>query len=619
MQKVCPKHRNIWIFDLFVVTLPAKIEIIPKNMRKVILFSTIMMMIASLPMAAKSTKTIRFKVIETSDVHGHFFPYDFMERKPIKGTLVRANTYINKEREKFGKDHLLLIDNGDILQGQPCVYWSNYVMPEDVNLAARVINYMEYDAETVGNHDIEPGHKVYDKWIREVRCPLLGANIVKEGSDGTARKENIYTGLQPYSIHYIDGVKIAVIGMLTPAIPNWLNKPIWKGMEFEEMTTCAKKWIKYLKDVEKPDLIFGLFHSGKDGGIVTPEYEENATAAVAREVPGFDIIFFGHDHQVHNEWITNNEGQQVLIIDPSCWAQNVAEAEIELTLKKGKVIKKNIKGEIVNVRDEAIDEQMVNHFQKDIDAVKEYVNRKIGTFENSIYTRDGFFGNSAFTDLIHNLQLQITGADISITAPLSFNSVIRQGDVRVSDMFKLYRFENLMFVLRMSGEEVRKHLEMSYGIWTNQMKSPDDHIMLLNDEMKEDQQRTGFKNYTFNFDSACGIDYEVDVTKPIGEKIKILQMSNGKPFDEHKWYKVVMNSYRANGGGELLTHGAGIPVDSIESRVIYHSQLDARHYLMEEIERMGTLNPQPNHNWKFVPEEWTKPALERDRKLIFGK
>ena len=588
-------------------------------MRKVILLSTIMMMIASLPVAAKSTKTIRFKVIETSDVHGHFFPYDFMERKPIKGTLVRANTYINKEREKLGKDHVLLIDNGDILQGQPCVYWSNYVMPEDENLAARVINYMAYDAETVGNHDIEPGHQVYDKWIREVRCPLLGANIVKEGTDGTARKENIYTGLQPYSIHIIDGVKIAVIGMLTPAIPNWLNKPIWKGMEFEEMTSCAKKWIKYLKDVEKPDLIFGLFHSGKDGGIVTPDYEENATAAVAQEVPGFDIIFFGHDHQVHNEWITNKEGQQVLIIDPSCWAQNVAEAEIELTLKKGKIIKKNIKGEIVNVRNEDIDEQMVGYFQKDIDAVKEYVNRKIGSFENSIYTRDGFFGNSAFTDLIHNLQLQITGADISITAPLSFNSVIRKGDVCVSDMFKLYRFENLMFVLRMTGEEIHKHLEMSYAIWTNQMKSPDDHIMLLNDDMKEDQQRAGFKYYTFNFDSACGIDYEVDVTKPEGEKVKILRMSNGEPFDEHKWYKVVMNSYRANGGGELLTHGAGISPDSIESRIIYHSELDARHYLMEEIERMGTLNPQPNNNWKFVPEEWTKPALERDRKLIFGK
>ena len=122
------------------------------------------------------------KVIETSDVHGHFFPYDFMERKPIKGTLSRANTYIKKERATYG-DHLLLIDNGDILQGQPCIYWSNYVMPTNENLAASVINYMQYDAETVGNHDIEPGHKVYDKWIREVRCPLLGANIVKAGSD----------------------------------------------------------------------------------------------------------------------------------------------------------------------------------------------------------------------------------------------------------------------------------------------------------------------------------------------------------------------------------------------------------------------------------------------------
>ena len=125
------------------------------------------------------TKTVKLKVIETSDVHGHFFPWDFMNNKPIDGTLTRANTYIKKQRQQYG-DRLLLIDNGDILQGQPCVYWSNYVMPEDENLAASVINYMKYDAETVGNHDIEPGHKVYDKWIREVRCPLLGANIVKE-------------------------------------------------------------------------------------------------------------------------------------------------------------------------------------------------------------------------------------------------------------------------------------------------------------------------------------------------------------------------------------------------------------------------------------------------------
>ena len=568
--------------------------------------------------AQQTSKTVTLKVIETSDVHGHFFPWDFMEGKPLKGTLTRANSYITRERQKCG-DNLLLIDNGDILQGQPCVYWTNYVMPEDENLAARVINYMQYDAETVGNHDIEPGHKVYDKWIREVRCPLLGANIVKEEcKDGEADPENIYTGLQPYSVHIKDGVKICVIGMLTPAIPNWLNKSIWKGIEFEEMVGCARKWVKYIQENEQPDLIFGLFHSGKDGGIVTPDYEENATAAVAREVPGFDIIFFGHDHQVHNEWITNIEGKQVLIIDPSCWVRNVAEAEIELTIQDGKVVNKDIKGTIVNVEDEQIDEQMMAHFQKDIDAVKAYVGQKIGRFESPIYTRESFFGNSAFTDLIHNLQLQITHADISLTAPLAFNSTIKEGEVTMADMFKLYRFENLLFTLRMTGEEVRKHLEYSYDMWTNTMTSPDDHALRLNDDSKDDQQRTGFQYYTFNFDSACGIDYEVDLTKPDGQKVKILRMSNGEPFDEKKWYKVAMNSYRANGGGELLTQGAGIPKDSLDSRVIFHTDRDQRHFLTEEIRKMGTVNPQPNHNWKFVPEAWVKPALERDRKLLFG-
>ena len=568
--------------------------------------------------AQQTSKTVTLKVIETSDVHGHFFPWDFMEGRPLKGTLTRANSYITRERQKCG-DNLLLIDNGDILQGQPCVYWSNYVMPEDENLAARVINYMQYDAETVGNHDIEPGHKVYDKWIREVRCPLLGANIVKEEcKDGEADPENIYTGLQPYSVHIKDGVKICVIGMLTPAIPNWLNKSIWKGIEFEEMVGCARKWVKYIQENEQPDLIFGLFHSGKDGGIVTPDYEENATAAVAREVPGFDIIFFGHDHQVHNEWITNIEGKQVLIIDPSCWVRNVAEAEIELTIQDGKVVNKDIKGTIVNVEDEQIDEQMMAHFQKDIDAVKAYVGQKIGRFESPIYTRESFFGNSAFTDLIHNLQLQITHADISLTAPLAFNSTIKEGEVTMADMFKLYRFENLLFTLRMTGEEVRKHLEYSYDMWTNTMTSPDDHALRLNDDSKDDQQRTGFQYYTFNFDSACGIDYEVDLTKPDGQKVKILRMSNGEPFDEKKWYKVAMNSYRANGGGELLTQGAGIPKDSLDSRVIFHTDRDQRHFLTEEIRKMGTVNPQPNHNWKFVPEAWVKPALERDRKLLFG-
>ncbi len=581
--------------------------------------TAIAIMTLTLTAQAQTQKTVRLKVIETSDVHGHFFPYDFMEKKPLKGTLSRASTYINRQRQAYG-DRLLLIDNGDILQGQPCVYWSNYVMPDDENLAAQVINYMKYDAETVGNHDVEPGHKVYDKWIREVRCPLLGANIVKEEcKGGEASPQSIYTGLKPYSVHYREGVKIVILGMLTPAIPNWLNKSVWKGIEFEEMTSCARKWVKYIKETERPDLIFGLFHSGLNGGITTGDYEENATESVAREVPGFDIIFFGHDHQVHNEWITCRDGNRVLCIDPSCYVNNVAEAEIELTYANGRLTRKDIKGQIVSVRDEEIDQQMVSHFQPTIDRIKTYVDRRIGRFENAIYTRESFFGNSAFTDLIHNLQMQISKADISLNAPLSFNTVINAGDVTQGDMFKLYRFENLLFVLRMTGEEIRKHLEYSYDMWTNTMKTADDHALRLNDDSKEDQQRTGFQYYTFNFDSACGIDYEVDLTKPDGQKVRILRMTNGQPFDEKRWYRVVMNSYRANGGGELLTRGAGIPKDSLEGRVLFHSDLDQRYYLTQEIERMGTVNPQPNHNWRFVPEAWARPALKRDSLLLFGR
>lgn len=589
---------------------------------KIFLLTTLALCLTQTMTAADSaTKTVRLKVIETSDVHGHFFPWDFMEGKPIKGTLARANTYINRQRQEFGK-RLLLIDNGDILQGQPCIYWSNYVMPDAPNLAAQVVNYMKYDAETVGNHDIEPGHAVYDKWIREVRCPLLGANIVEKeqpkAEELNGRPYAVYKGLQPYSVHHIEGVKIVIIGMLTPSIPNWLTESTWKGMEFEEMVGCAKKWVKYVKEYEQPDLIFGLFHSGLNGGIVDERGEENATEAVAREVPGFDIIFFGHDHQVHNKWVKNKEGKDVLIIDPSCYVKNVAEAQIELTYTNGNLTKKDIKGEIVNVQDEAVDEQMVSHFQPQIDKIKKYVERRIGRFEHPIYTRESFLGNSAFTDLIHNLQMQITEADISFNAPLSFNTIIEAGDVTQADMFKLYRFENLLFMLNMTGEEVRKHLEFSYDMWTNTMKSPDDHALRLNDASTEDQQRTGFQYYTFNFDSACGIDYEVDLTKPDGQKVKILRMSNGEPFDEKKWYRVVMNSYRANGGGELLTQGAGIPKDSLEGRVIYNSLRDQRHYLTQEIERMGTVDPKPNHNWRFVPEDWVKPALKRDSLQLFG-
>ena len=563
-----------------------------------ILFALLCMCMTTM---AKQGKTVTLRLVETSDVHGAFFPYNFTERRPMEGTMARVSTYLKRQRKTYG-DRLILLDNGDILQGQPTCYYTNYVKTDEPNIAAEVINYLQYDAETFGNHDVETGHAVYDKWIKEVKCPMLGANII----DTKTNKPYV----KPYTIIEREGVRVAILGMLTPAIPNWLHESLWTGLRFDEMLKTARHWIKILKEQEKADVIIGLFHSGWDGGIVTPTYEEDVAKKMAETVEGFDVIFFGHDHTERNTTINNT-----LCMDPSCNALKVAEATIQI--RNGKVISK--KGALIDVRNEAIDQQYIAHFQPQIDAIRQYVERQLGTFVSPMRSRDAFFGSAAFTDLIHQLQLDETHADISFNAPLTFNTDIKAGPIYMSDMFKLYRYENKIYVLRMTGEEVRKHLEMSYDLWVNTMKSPDDHIMMLNEGSAGDEQRRGFKNLTFNFDSAAGIDYVVDATKPDGQKVRILQFSDGRPFDEKAWYKVVMNSYRGNGGGELLTHGAGIPLDSINNRIIFMSERDQRYYLTLKIEREGKVEGKPLNNWRFIPDAWARPAIERDRKLIFGE
>lgn len=561
-------------------------------------------------------RTVKLRVIETSDVHGSFFPYDFINRKPKAGSLARVSSYVDSLRQTY-KNNLILLDNGDILQGQPTCYYYNYINTKATNVAADVINYMKYDAETFGNHDIETGHAVYDKWVSEVKCPMLGANIID------TKTGNPY--VKPYIILNRDGVKIAILGMLTPAIPNWLTENLWSGLRFENMVTSAKKWMQYIQENEHPDVVIGLFHSGKDGGIKTADYEEDASIRVAKEVPGFDLVLFGHDHTRCSETITNDAGKSVVCLDPANNAISVADAEITLTLdehiingKKSHIVQnKEVNGKIADVTDCPIDENFTKAFKSQMQEVNDYVSKQIGTFKDTIYSRESFFGSSAFNDFILNLMLQITHADIAFNAPLQSNAVIKAGPVYVSDMFNLYKYENQLYVMRLTGEEIRKHLEMSYDLWVNTMKNADDHLLLLDERTKGDQQRLGFKNFSFNFDSAAGIDYEVDVTKPNGQKVKILRMSDGKPFDEKKWYTVAVNSYRGNGGGELLTKGAGIPKDELGKRIIWRSERDQRYYLMQEIEKMGTVDAKPNNNWKFVPENWTKPAAERDMNLLF--
>ena len=191
-------------------------------MRKIISF----FFVAALSIQAYATeRTIKLTFIETSDVHGSFFPYDFTNRKPRPGSMARVSSYVKQLRKQHG-GNIILLDNGDILQGQPTSYFYNYVATNERNIAADVINYLGYDAETIGNHDIEPGHAVYDKWIKEVKCPVIACNVINK------KTGKPYT--HPYAVVKRNGVKIIVLGMLTPAIPNWLTENIWEGLQFEE-------------------------------------------------------------------------------------------------------------------------------------------------------------------------------------------------------------------------------------------------------------------------------------------------------------------------------------------------------------------------------------------------
>lgn len=561
-------------------------------------------------------KTIDFRIIHTTDIHGHFFPYDYINRKPLSGSVARIASYVDSLRHIYG-NKLLLLDSGDILQGQPTSYFYNFLNTKSPNIAASVINYMKYDAQTIGNHDIEPGHRVYDKWISEVQCPVLGANVL------TSEKKCYLT---PYTIIQRDNIKIAVLGMLTPAIPFWLNEKTWSGLSFEDIVKTTQQWVDIIQEKEHPDIIIGLFHSGRNGGITTNRIKEDASFDVAKKVKGIDLILYGHDHTRFIKKIISNNNDTILCINPSCYAKAVGDVQIRIeidstfnknTKRAERTIKKNIEGKIVNIENQPINDQFMTHFQPEIQKIDSFINIKVGTLTRPIYNKDSFFGSAPFTDLIHNLQLEITKADLSFTAPLGFDTKLDVGDIRISDLFNLYKYENKIYILNMTGEEIRKHLELSYDLWTNTMSSSSDHIMQLETNNQQDMQRYGFKNLTFNFDSAAGIDYIVDVTQPNGKKVKILKFSNGRPFDEKKWYKVAMNSYRGNGGGELLTKGAGIERKKIKERIEFESDNDIRYYLLKKIEKEKVIKPKPNNNWRFVPSKWTKKAIQRDKELIF--
>lgn len=554
-------------------------------------------------------------VLQTSDVHGSVFPYDFIRDHSIPASLSQVSQYVKESRSK---QPVLLLDNGDILQGQPLVYYANYIDTSPVHVMARMMNYMHYDAGTVGNHDIEAGPRVYKKLVDEFDFPWLAANVI-----------DTLTGkpfFLPYALIKKSGLRIAVIGLTTTWVTNWLPEQLWKGLRFEDMEQSARQWLKIVERKEHPDLIIGLFHTGYGGpgsNKSAEDLSENAACSIAANVPGFDIVLCGHDHREMDTVLVNTAGDSVIVLNPGSNARTLAQVALHIE-KRG--LKRKItyrKGTLLEVKDFHPDSAFLDAFNPDFLKVKEYVMQPVGTLLAPLSSRDALFGPSNFTDLVHKIQLDITGADISFTAALSMNASLPQGQILVRDLFSLYRYENFLYTMDLSGEEIRNYLEYSYALWFRTMKNASDYLLQYrmdeagNPLLSRRSQAYELKSPSYSFDSARGIHYIVDVSKEPGQRITILGMEDGRPFDLLKTYRVAINSYRGSGGGGHLEKGAGLSAEERIQRIRSSTDHDLRSYMMEWFRAKGEVNPVFEPCWSVIPSSWVDQARKREYPMLF--
>lgn len=547
------------------------------------------------------------EIYATTDLHGMLLPFDNTEGEAVDNSLANLASVV----ESKGNENILLLDNGDILQGDPLAYYYNFIDTTSTHLFADILNHLGYDAASVGNHDIEAGHPVYDRVRREYNFPMLAANAID-----TRTGEPYF---KPYTVIRKKGMKVVVFGLITPSVPRWLPESLYHGIRFDNMVSTARKWMPVMQ-AEKPDLIVGLFHSGM-GNETDRGDDENSTLAVAMNVPGFDVIFCGHDHRQDMKEVTDSEGNRVLVLDGGSRAEAVMNVTVTVGKNSDGTNEPVLSGRIIRMNTLPESAEFIKRYSNASEKVKEYTSEIIGRSTTTVSTRDAFFGPSAFVDLIHQMQLDLTGAQISLAAPLSFDQSISAGDLRIRDMYRLYRFENFLYTVNMTGGEIDRHLEHSAGQWFRTMEKSSDYMLNYRTDDSGSPVITNgtarLRNPSYNFDSAMGIRYTVDVSKPQGARVDITALSDGTPFSYSSTYTVAVNSYRANGGGGHFP-AAGITSGELESRIISATERDLRYYMTEWIRKKGTISPVPLSQWEIVPVAWAASAEERERKLLFG-
>lgn len=551
-------------------------------------------------------------ILSTNDVHGTWFDSTYVDGKTRK-SLFAMNYYIDSVRRADGFDNVLLIDAGDCLQGDNAPYYYNYVDTVSPHLFPRLLAYMRYDAVAMGNHDIETGHAVYDRVaadLEKAHAPFLAGNAI--------RNDNGKSYFPLYKMVEKAGLRIAVLGYNNANIAAWLNEDLWSGMHFVSIAQRIQEDVDYVRAKEKPDVLIASMHSAcgqGDGSILEAEALDAFNAA-----RGVDWVICGHDHRPYVEARDSSA-----LLNSGSHSRYVAHGKMHLSVKDGKIVNKSFEADLIPVKAEKADPVMREHFRKEFEAVRAFTLQEVGVLNVDIYTRDAYTGMSPYMNMLHTVCMEMAPIEISIAAPLTYNGYIDRGILLYNDLFTIYPFENQLYVVQLTGEQLQRYLEVSYDKWINTLSSPADHLLKIQhrDDPRTQQQNWSFVERAYNFDSAAGINYTVDVTKPFGQRITIASMADGSAFDPQRSYRVGMTSYRASGGGNLLKE-AGIDSDRIEELVVSRHD-EIRNLLYDYLKKNGSIDPEVINNpsvvgqWCFVPEKIAGPALQRDMDLLFPR
>jgi 2',3'-cyclic-nucleotide 2'-phosphodiesterase/3'-nucleotidase len=531
-------------------------------------FATLTLLAAGL-----HAETARIQVLATTDLHANLLAWDYFTGKPAARGLAPLATLIREQRTK--NPHTLLVDNGDTIQGTPIASLHQSAVREgraqrpDPMMAA--MNALGYDAMAVGNHEFNFGLEVLHRARREAKFPWLSGNTAASGGAPP---------FPPYLVKTVAGVRVGVFGITTPNIPNWEQPENYRGYEFRDGVDAARELVKKLRG-ERADLIIGLVHAGlgpKDG-----RSRENMAGRIARDVPGIDAIVFGH---THNE-VADLRINGVLMTQPGRWGERLSVLDFELE-KQGaswRVTRKAAR--LLRVtRETRSDPEIVRLAEPYHREAEKWLETPVATAATPLDARWGRIEDTAIVDAVHAVQLHYAQADVSFTSLFNPRVRIEAGPVTVRQIASVYVYDNELFAIEGTGETVKAALENSAAYYLRCPEPTCSTGPLTNRNIPG-----------YNFDMAQGVEYEIDLSRPVGDRIRNLSY-RGQPVRPDQKFRIAVNNYRAAGSnGYTMFRSAP---------VLWKSNRPIRDLIIEYYAERKRLPEAPDRNWRIVPDSARK-------------